>query len=142
MRYTAEGEAAGVREGALVRDGCPFCDFDGKIAYQVGGADLGPGRPGGIIVFEPLNPVTPGHMLVVPRRHVRDAMEDPEVTARVFQVAAEYARYRSLPGFGQFNFISSAGEDATQTVFHLHVHVVPRRRDDGLVLPWTGQSSG
>lgn len=125
-----------------MRDGCPFCDFDGTVLYEVGDADLPDGRPGGIIVFEPLNPVTPGHVLVVPRKHVRDALEDLELSGKVFRFAAEYARFLKLDYYGdggQFNFITSAGANATQTVFHLHVHVVPRREGDGLALPWTGQ---
>jgi diadenosine tetraphosphate (Ap4A) HIT family hydrolase len=40
---------------------------------------------------------------------------------------------------GAANFITSAGRDATQTVFHLHIHIVPRHAGDGLALPWTGQ---
>lgn len=39
-----------------------------------------------------------------------------------------------------FNLITSSGRWATQTVKHLHIHYVPRRKDDGLTLPWTGQA--
>lgn len=85
--------------------------------------------------FVPLNPVTPGHVLIVPTRHVRDAAEDPEVTARTMADAAKLAGLYGVP----FNLITSAGADATQTVFHLHIHYVPRRPGDGLALPWTGQ---
>lgn len=42
-------------------------------------------------------------------------------------------------GLESANFITSAGPAATQSVFHLHVHLVPRFEDDGLILPWTGQ---
>lgn len=122
-----------------MRDGCPFCEFDGEVLWQLGT------ETGGVIVFEPLNPITPGHVLVVPRKHVRDAMEDPVLTGQVFQVAAEYARYLARDYYGdegQFNFITSAGENATQSVFHLHIHVLPRKRGDGLLLPWTMQDRG
>lgn len=84
--------------------------------------------------FEPLNPVTPGHMLFVPVQHVRDATEQPNITARVVATAAEYAKM--LPAC---NIITSVGEAATQSIFHLHIHVVPRTFSDGLALPWTGQ---
>ena len=83
--------------------------------------------------FEPLNPVVPGHRLFVPGEHVVDASQDPAVTAKVFAAAAEYARRQGE----DFNLITSGGEWATQTVFHLHVHYVPRSLDDGLALPWT-----
>jgi len=82
------------------------------------------------IAFVPLNPVTEGHVLIVPRRHVRDALDVPAVTAATMKRAAEYAEHPC-------NLITSAGAAATQTVFHLHIHVVPRRADDGLALPWT-----
>lgn len=106
---------------------CPFCDriergeYDSKVL--------------GVVSFEPLNPVTPGHRLVVPVMHVADALAAPHETGRVFEEAARLAF-----GLGcDFNLITSCGADATQTVRHLHVHIVPRRPGDGLNLPWTGQ---
>lgn len=86
------------------------------------------------IAIVPLDPVTSGHLLVIPRTHVGDARTDPSVTGAVFARAAELAE--SLP---DFNLITNAGAKATQTVWHLHVHVVPRRNCDGLPLPWTPQ---
>ena len=84
------------------------------------------------IAIRPHSPVTEGHTLVIPATHVRDVAEDPEVSALTMAAAAEYAA-----GVGPCNVITSAGREATQTVFHLHVHVVPRRAEDGLSLPWT-----
>lgn len=86
-----------------------------------------------VVMFEPLNPVTPGHKLFVPVEHVVDAADNLSVTARVFREASKYLRELG----GDANLITSKGTDATQSVFHLHVHVVPRRKDDGLHLPWT-----
>jgi histidine triad (HIT) family protein len=86
------------------------------------------------LAFVPLNPVAEGHVLVVPRRHTSYATEDPLVAGYVFVCAAEIAPTPS-------NLITSSGVDATQTVFHLHVHVVPRAKGDGLALPWTAQSA-
>lgn len=88
------------------------------------------------VAFVPLNPVAPGHVLVVPRIHVDDAIADPIVTAVTFARAAELAA-RYFP----CNLITSAGEEATQTVMHFHVHIVPRQHDDGLPLPWTPQQA-
>lgn len=87
------------------------------------------------IAIRPLNPVTPGHVLVIPRAHTRSFIEDPVVSAVAMHRAAEFASLRGFPGEG-VNLITSAGEAATQTVFHLHVHLVPRDRDDRLSLPW------
>jgi len=89
-----------------------------------------------VVFFEPLNPVTPGHTLVVPREHVTDFADRPTITARVMETAAQLA---SIKG-GDMNLITSKGHDATQSVFHLHVHLVPRVAGDGLILPWTGQT--
>lgn len=87
---------------------------------------------GDAIVITPLDPVTPGHLLVIPREHVDDLAEDPKVTGRVMRRAAQWAQI-----LGPCNLITSKGAAATQTVMHLHVHLVPRREGDGLALPWT-----
>ena len=108
--------------------GCPFCD---RIA--AGEYDAGDGYS---VTFEPLNPVTPGHRLFVTRAHIADALVRPAITGHVTEYAARWAAGHDL---GPCNLITSAGTAATQTVFHLHVHVVPRREGDGLALPWTGQ---
>jgi len=91
----------------------------------------------GAVAFEPLNPVTPGHMLVVPRVHVEDFTEWPEMTGMVMQCAAEAAA-----DMGPVNLITSKGREATQSVFHLHVHLIPRAKDDGLALPWYSGKGG
>lgn len=111
---------------------CPFCQRISKAEYE------GIYYMEGVVFFEPLNPVVPGHRLFVPRKHVVDAAGDPKVTAEVFGAAAVYAEQRRF-FHTDFNLITSAGREATQSVFHLHVHYVPRRKDDGLPLPWTGQ---
>lgn len=89
------------------------------------------------LAFVPLDPVTPGHALVIPKVHVANALMRPALTADVFGSAAYYANI--VKDCSGVNLITSAGESATQSVFHLHVHVVPRRENDGLRLPWTGQ---
>jgi len=81
------------------------------------------------IAIVPLNPVTEGHIILIPRQHVSDALEDPGVTARMMFWASAYAK-------APCNIITSVGALATQSIRHLHLHIVPRRLDDGLVLPW------
>lgn len=103
---------------------CTFCDLPEVKNCSALVAD-----------FEPLDPVTEGHRLFVPIEHMDDAADDPIITARTFMVAAAYAAEQPEA----FNLITSAGTDATQSVFHLHVHYIPRRENDGLTLPWTGQ---
>lgn len=89
-----------------------------------------------VIAFVPLEPVTKGHILIVPKEHVSDYRQNPRVTGLTAAAAAEYASTIKQ----QSNLITSAGELATQSVFHLHMHVVPRRRGDGLKLPWSGRN--
>lgn len=107
---------------------CPFCKRIAAGHYDYDGL--------GNVAFEPLNPVTPGHFLVVPRRHVADAFEVPRLTGYAVQFAAALAQEMGLESC---NLITSVGEAATQSVRHLHWHVIPRRPGDGLALPWTGQ---
>ncbi|MGD6765953.1 HIT domain-containing protein [Streptomyces sp. BH097] len=78
--------------------------------------------------------VNEGHILVIPRTHVADAGFDPKVSARTMACAAELMA--ELP---DANIITSKGAAATQTVYHLHIHVVPRSTGDDLPLPWTPQ---
>ena len=115
--------------GAAVRN-CPFC---ARIMAGEYDDDL---RRFDAVSFEPLNPVTDGHRLVVPKIHVSSALGHPAIAADVMAAAVQVA---ALHGVTECNFITSAGAAATQTVFHLHLHIVPRRLDDGLTLPWTGQ---
>jgi histidine triad (HIT) family protein len=81
------------------------------------------------LAIVPLGPVVDGHLLVIPKRHVADASADPDVTAATMRRAAEIVPWPA-------NIITSLGEAATQSVFHLHIHIVPRTADDGLALPW------
>lgn len=107
---------------------CVFCD---RILH-----DEIEGEKRDVVWFEPLHPVTPGHMLFVPREHVMDLEEKPWVTGQVAEVAASYARRQCVDA----NLITSMGALATQSILHLHIHYVPRRVDDGLLLPWNERS--
>jgi len=107
---------------------CPFCDRIRKGEFDYSDDE--------IVAFSPLSPVTPGHFLVVPRLHVSHALASPGLAGRTLKFAGYLANQMDLDAV---NFITSAGRDATQTVFHLNVHIIPRRPGDGLALPWTGQ---
>lgn len=112
-------------------NGCPFCDYRGPSPI------LAEGAYGDVFVIEPINPVTEGHVLVIPREHVGDFAESPVVSTKVLATAIGYIKkLREGKGPGSWNIITSMGPEATQTVFHLHVHIVPRHWDDGLQLPW------
>lgn len=115
--------------------GCVFCETSRITSpIEIHRTDIDSDDPLAFMVFEPLNPVTPGHQLVVPVDHVPHAAYDTRITRGAMQVAAMLLW--DLPAG---NIITSKGSAATQTVFHFHVHVVPRQLGDGLHLPWTGQ---
>lgn len=83
------------------------------------------------IAIVPLGPVVDGHILVIPRQHVADLAALPQVTAAVMYRAAHYSQRHDSA-----NIITSMGRAATQSIDHLHIHVVPRTTDDGLMVPW------
>ena len=91
------------------------------------------------VAFMDINPATRGHVLVVPREHARDLLEiDPEDLAAVAQAAQRIAG--TMPerlGADGVNLLNSCGRAAWQTVFHFHLHVIPRYEADPLRLPWT-----
>jgi histidine triad (HIT) family protein len=90
------------------------------------------------VAFMDINPATRGHLLVVPRAHARDLLELPgEDLAACAAAAQELARLVSdRLGADGVNLLNSCGAAAWQTVFHFHVHVIPRYDADPLRLPW------
>jgi histidine triad (HIT) family protein len=86
------------------------------------------------IAFMDLEPVTPGHLLVVPRAHATGLADlAPETGAHLFTVAQRCAgalKASSLPG-GDINLVLADGAAAGQTVFHVHLHVILRHSGDG-----------
>ncbi len=113
---------------------CPFCEIvqredpDVREVY----------RDQHVVAFFPTEPAALGHTLVVPREHV------PDVWALTEDLAAELSRavvrlsaaLRGALSPQGLNVIQSNGEAATQTVFHLHVHLVPRWEDDAIGTIW------
>lgn len=85
-----------------------------------------------VIAFRDKNELVPdGHILVIPRRHVVDATEDPELSGRVMACMSQLARE-----FEHSNFIFNNGRPATQSEFHMHGHLLLRAPQDGLMVPW------
>ena len=91
------------------------------------------------VAFMDINPATRGHVLVVPREHATDLLAiDPEDLSAVVKTAQRVAA--TMPdrlGADGVNLLNSCGRDAWQTVFHFHMHVIPRYAADPLRLPWT-----
>ncbi|WP_078561273.1 MULTISPECIES: HIT family protein [Actinomycetes] len=113
---------------------CPFCP-------AAPGGDPSGVDPAAIVqrwaaatAFYPRQRAIPGHVIVAPYAHVESGHRDPVVTGYAAACAAELADHL---GYREYNLIQSSGRSATQTVPHLHWHLVPRSPDDGLPLPWT-----
>jgi histidine triad (HIT) family protein len=90
------------------------------------------------VAFLPETPATPGHTLVIPRAHVVDFLAlDLRIGSSLMQAVVRVSRAikEALQPEGM-NLISSAGAAASQSVFHLHFHLVPRRSGDGFGDIW------
>lgn len=90
------------------------------------------------VAFMDINPATRGHTLVVPRRHAQDLLSiDPEDLCATAAAAQRLAgRMSERLGAAGINVLNSCGAAAWQTVFHFHLHVIPRYDGDPLRLPW------
>lgn len=115
----------GIRETyALRENGCPFCDIAAVrvVAENALAVLIADGFP-----------VTPGHLLAIPRRHVGDYFDLRQPERNAIQRLLDDQRRVILkddPEIGGFNVGVNVGADAGQTVFHAHVHLIPRRSGD------------
>lgn len=91
------------------------------------------------VAFMDIAPGTKGHCLVIPRAHAADLAEIPPDDLAACALAAQDLAQRALDRLGAdgVNLLNSCRPAAFQTVFHFHVHVIPRYEGDGLRLPWT-----
>jgi histidine triad (HIT) family protein len=90
------------------------------------------------VSFMDINPATPGHALVIPRKHSADLLEiDPDDLDATAEAAQRLARrMKGVLDADGINVLNACGSAAWQTVFHFHLHVIPRYEDDPLKLPW------
>jgi histidine triad (HIT) family protein len=118
----------------LAEQDCLFCQIvAGEMPATIIDEDAA------TVTFMDIHPATRGHALVVPRRHATDLYEIPDGDLAACAAAARRlaVRVRDRLGADGVNLINSCGSAAWQTVFHFHVHVIPRYEDDPLRLPWT-----
>jgi histidine triad (HIT) family protein len=118
-------------------DSDPDCIFCKIVAGELPGTIIDEDER--TIAFMDINPATRGHALVIPRKHARDLLEiEPDELAAVAVAAQRLAaRVHERLGADGVNLINSCGSAAWQTVFHFHIHVIPRYAGDPLRLPWT-----
>ena len=114
----------------------PDCIFCKIVAGELPGTKVAEDER--TVAFMDINPATRGHLLVVPREHSPDlleiAPEDLDAVARMGQRMARQVKDRL--GADGVNLLNSCGSEAWQTVFHFHLHVIPRYEGDPLRLPW------
>lgn len=111
---------------------CPFCDLirgAGEVSMCYEDSD--------VVAFLDIQPVNAGHVLVVPREHFEGLDDIPYGLAmHLFEVAMELAPVlKQVAGAGGMNIVVNSGADAGQDVLHYHVHVIPRRPEDGFDVP-------
>ncbi len=112
---------------------CLFCKIvDRKLPAQIVAED------DETLAFMDINPANRGHTLVIPRRHSANLLEiDPDDLAATMRSAQHLARrVTERLGAEGVNLVNACGPAAGQTVFHFHVHVIPRYAGDGLKLPF------
>lgn len=118
---------------------CAFCaiicgsDSKAKIVYQ----------DQQVTAFLPLMPATRGHTLVVPNRHVADLIDITDFESRHLGAAIRRTAraVRASVSPDGMNIIQSTGDVATQTIAHVHFHIVPRWADDRMVLSWPTEAA-
>src|SRR4051812_11268113 len=113
-------------------DDCIFC----AIARGEGPAEIVQ-EDDATVAFMDINPWTRGHALVIPRNHSRNLydIDDADLAATSAAAARLARRMRDVLGCDGINLINSSEPAAWQTVFHFHMHVIPRYEDDPLRLP-------
>lgn len=91
-----------------------------------------------------MSPASRGHALILPKQHYKDLCEaDPGVTSKILPLAGTVGKaMKKGLGAAGFNVVQNNGTSAGQTVFHLHVHVIPRYEDGPAILTWEPGKAG
>ena len=116
-----------------MKDDCIFCKlangiFDTNVIYE----------DDDFTVILDAAPATMGHSLILPKEHYANIYElDEEIAGKAFKLAKKLAsKMTDKLGCDGFNVVQNNGESAGQTVFHFHMHLIPRYKNDGALLQW------
>lgn len=112
---------------------CIFCKVvAGEIPGEVVDSD------DRTITVMDINPATRGHVVVIPRDHAADllAVSEEDLDATMTAARRMVERMRDTLAPAGFNILNNMGRAAWQSIYHFHVHVIPRYEDDPLQLPW------
>lgn len=126
----------------VMSDQCLFC---GIVAGHFPSVQVA--EDDATYAFMDINPASEGHLLVVPKRHSTDLLEIPAEDLTAVTVAAQRIARSATGELGAdgVNLLNCCGAAAWQTVFHFHMHVIPRygdKRRDRLVRPWQPGTPG
>lgn len=120
----------------MCEENCVFCkiakgDIPSKVLYE----------DDEFKVILDLGPATKGHALILPKNHYRNLYEIPdEAAGKVMLLAKKMALHMTEKlNCDGFNLVQNNGEAAGQTVFHFHMHLIPRYREDGQKIGWKPQ---
>lgn len=118
----------------MKKDDCVFCKiangvFSSRKLYE----------DENFVVILDLNPASKGHALIIPKEHYADLYEMPEeLCGQVMKLAKKMAaQMTEALGCDGFNIVQNNGEVSGQTVFHFHMHLIPRYKEDAPFLTWT-----
>ncbi|MCF0129884.1 MAG: HIT family protein [Pseudobutyrivibrio sp.] len=118
----------------MKKDDCIFCKLANgiiptNVVYE---DDL-------FTVIMDASPATKGHCLILPKDHYADIYElDEEVAGEAFKLAKKMAKHMTdRLGCDGFNIVQNNGKAAGQTVFHFHLHLIPRYENDGQTISWS-----
>lgn len=89
------------------------------------------------VIFD-ANPASKGHVLILPKEHFDDVYAlDDETAAHIFKVAVKISKaYKQALDYDGLNIVQNNGETAGQTVFHFHMHIIPRYKGDMVNIGW------
>lgn len=117
----------------MKKDDCIFCKLaNGDIPTNVVYEDED------FTVIMDAAPATKGHSLILPKEHYANIYElDEEIAGKAFKLAKKLASEMTEKlGCDGFNIVQNNGETAGQTVFHFHMHLIPRYENDGQSILW------
>ena len=85
-----------------------------------------------IISFLDINPVAKGHCLIIPKKHYNDVFDMPDAELNKIIAASKHVSELVCKNLGAtgVNLLNASGKDAQQSVFHFHMHIIPRYKDD------------
>lgn len=115
-------------------DNCIFCKIaNGEIP------SVSPYEDEDFKVIFDLNPASKGHALILPKQHFANLYElDDETASKVLKVAKRVTgALKEELGCDGYNLVQNNGEAAGQTVFHFHMHLIPRYKGDTVNVTWT-----